>query len=223
MDPHGHDSALQRMVVIGHSQGGLLTKLTAIDSGNRFWENISAASLDSFDIDPEAHELLRQSLFFTPEPFVERVIFLATPHRGSYLAKGWLGGLASWLVKLPRGLLKRGFDAIMHNQEALLIHKLKTPPTSIDNMAPGNPFIRTLASIPVVPRIKAHSIIAVQGDGPANEGSDGVVDYNSARMDGVVSEFVVRSGHSTQSHPDTIEEVRRILLEHLETQSVDSN
>ena len=25
------------MIVLGHSQGGLLTKLTAIDSGNAFW------------------------------------------------------------------------------------------------------------------------------------------------------------------------------------------
>ena len=30
---------MKKMVVIGHSQGGLLTKLTAIESGTRFWEN----------------------------------------------------------------------------------------------------------------------------------------------------------------------------------------
>jgi hypothetical protein len=27
------------MVVIGHSQGGLLTKLTAIDTGTRLWDH----------------------------------------------------------------------------------------------------------------------------------------------------------------------------------------
>ena len=36
----------------------------------------------------------------------------------------------------------------------------------------------------------------------------------SASIEGVASELVVRSGHSAQSHPDTIEEVRRLLLEH---------
>jgi hypothetical protein len=36
-------------------------------------------------------------------------------------------------------------------------------------------------------------------------------------MEGVASELVVRSGHSTQGEPATIEEVRRILLGHLET------
>jgi hypothetical protein len=43
VDPTGEDPALRRMVVIGHSQGGLLTKLMAINSGKRFWENVSKA------------------------------------------------------------------------------------------------------------------------------------------------------------------------------------
>jgi hypothetical protein len=41
------------------------------------------------------------------------------------------------------------------------------------------------------------------------------VAYESAHIDGVESEKVVRSPHSTQGHPETIEEVRRILREHL--------
>ena len=54
----------------------------------------------------------------------------------------------------------------------------------------------------------------MDGDGPAEEGNDGVVEYVSAHLDGAASELVVRSGHSTQSHPHTIEEIRRILLLH---------
>jgi hypothetical protein len=60
----------------------------------------------------------------------------------------------------------------------------------------------------------AHSIIAVQGDGPPEEGDDGVVKYSSAHIDGVASEKIVRSSHSTQGHPETIQEVKRILFEH---------
>jgi hypothetical protein len=58
-------------------------------------------------------------------------------------------------------------------------------------------------------------IIAVLGDGPITGKTDGVVAYESAHIDGVASELVVRSGHSTQGHPDTVEEVRRILREHV--------
>jgi hypothetical protein len=42
-----------------------------------------------------------------------------------------------------------------------------------------------------------------------------VVEFTSAHADGVESEPVVRSAHSCQDHPETIDEVRRILLEHL--------
>jgi hypothetical protein len=85
-------------------------------------------------------------------------------------------------------------------------------PTSIDNMTPTNPFIKTLVTIPVAPQVAAYSIIAVKGSGPVEQGNDGVVEYQSAHIDGVESELVVNSGHSAQSNPHTVAEVRRILL-----------
>ena len=88
-------------------------------------------------------------------------------------------------------------------------------PTSIDNMSPGNRLIKLLADIPVNPRVTAHSIISVDDDSPLAEAGDGVVKYESAHIDGVDSELIVRSPHSgMQARPETVEEVRRILLEH---------
>ena len=58
----------------------------------------------------------------------------------------------------------------------------------------------------------AHSIIPVKGDGPIETGNDGVVTYESAHIDGVKSELVVRWEHSVQGQPEAILEVRRILL-----------
>ncbi len=216
LDPEGKAPALQRMVVIGHSQGGLLTKLTAIDSGTRFWDNVSKTPLDQLTIEPETKELLRRSLFFTPLPFVKRVIFISTPQRGSYQAALRLGRLSSWLVNLPADLTKRTLNVIAQNQDKLLVQKLEKLPTSVDNMNPSHPFIKTLASIPVAEGITAHSIIPVLGDGPITSGDDGIVKYESAHIEGVESELVVRFGHSVQGHPKAIEEIRRILLEHLQ-------
>ena len=71
-----------------------------------------------------------------------------------------------------------------------------------------------LAAMPIAPGVHAHSIIPVKGTGPVEDGNDGVVEYRSAHIDGVESELVVRSGHSTQGTPETIEEVRRILYLH---------
>ncbi len=81
-------------------------------------------------------------------------------------------------------------------------------------MNPHNDLLRTLADIPVAPGVVANSIIAVKGSGPVEDGEDGVVTYRSAHLDGVESELVVRSGHSLQDQPETVEEVRRILLLH---------
>ena len=55
----------------------------------------------------------------------------------------------------------------------------------------------------------------MKGDGPFEKGDDGVVRYTSTHIEGVESELVVRSGHSCQSDPRTIEEIRRILHEHV--------
>jgi pimeloyl-ACP methyl ester carboxylesterase len=221
LDPEGKDAALQRMVVIGHSQGGLLTKLTAIDSGSRFWDRLSKKSFDEVELSPPTRALLKQSMFFTPLPFVARVVFMSTPHHGALLATGRLGAFAAWLVNLPVGLISQVAQAATASGDEGLIAVMRRPPTAIDNMNPQNPGLSVLQSIPVSSRIAAHSIIAVEGNGLKEEGDDGVVAYKSAHIDEAISELVVQpSGHSVQGKPQAIEEIRRILLEHAAVSTV---
>jgi pimeloyl-ACP methyl ester carboxylesterase len=214
LDPERRDLGLEQMVVIGHSQGGLLTKLAVVDSGDRFWRIISDEPIDALDMEPEEREVIERSTFFAPLPFVKRVVFIATPHRGSYLTLRRLGRWVASLVEVPNAISQLTYDFALRNQDDLLIRDLDRPATAIDNMTPGNPFLRALRALPLAPGVAAHSIIAVEGTGLAYEGADGVVAYESAHLLGVESERVVRSGHSCQGHPDTIEEVRRILREH---------
>ncbi len=220
LDPEGKDPALKDMVVIGHSQGGLLTKLTAIDSGTKFWDHISDKPFDQMKLSPEARELIQQSAFYTPLPFVKRVVFISTPQHGAMLAASQIvTGLVAKLVTLPvtiinhTALLAKIATASGDEKFAAMLSR---PMTSVDTMNPNNPALQILASIPVTPNIPAHSIIAVEGDGPKEEGDDGVVAYKSAHIDEAVSEFVVRWSHSCQGQPEVIEEVRRILFEHLD-------
>jgi hypothetical protein len=104
------------------------------------------------------------------------------------------------------------FDYMTDDVRRLLGGK-KMVLTSADSMSPDNPVIRTLAEIPLAPGVKGHSIIAVKGDGDHKLGNDGVVEYTSAHLNGMASEFVVRSDHSSQLNPLAIDEVRRILVE----------
>jgi hypothetical protein len=213
VDPESKDPALNEMVVIGHSQGGLLTKMTVVDSGNRFWNNLTKVPFGSAELDPETRDLVARALFVKPLPFVNEVIFIATPHRGSYMASNPIVKLGNKFINLPGGLAKSAVQ-LGKLREPSMLRTPFTIPTALDNMDASNPFIKTLASLPIAPGVHAHSIIPVKGTGPVDDGNDGVVEYKSAHIDGVESELIVRSGHSTQATPETIEEVRRILYEH---------
>jgi hypothetical protein len=213
IDPEGNDPALNQMVIIGHSQGGLLTKMTVVDSGTRFWDNFSRIPFDQAQLDPETRDLVARALFVKPLPFVKRVIFIATPHHGSFLASNPLARFARKFINLPGGLAKAAAEAAQLRAPSML----GTPysfPTALDNMNASNPFLKTLATLPIAPGVHVNSIIPVKTKGPFQDGNDGVVEYKSAHIEPVESELVVHSGHSTQGTPETIEEVRRILYEH---------
>jgi pimeloyl-ACP methyl ester carboxylesterase len=216
LDEKYHDPALQRMVIIGHSQGGLLTKLTAIDSGTTFWDAFSSEALEEIDVSPETRELLRKDLFVKPLPFVNRLVFIATPQRGSYVAGSWAAHQIAKFVKLPGRLVTGVADVMTKNFEAMKYDLRGAQLGSVSAMEPGSPLMTALAPLPLAPGVSGHSIIAVKDEGPLEEGTDGVVKYASAHLENVDSEFIVRSGHSCQSNTHTIQEVRRILLLHAE-------
>jgi pimeloyl-ACP methyl ester carboxylesterase len=216
LDPGGHDACLRQMVVVGHSQGGLLTKMTVVDSGSVFWEEFSDTPFDQVHLSDASRTLVQQTMFVKPLPFVTRVIFISTPHRGSYLASWSLvPRLAARLISMPRDLVTLSTDLVANPANSAM--KMERLPTALDNMSPGQPFIKALASLPIAPNVTAHSIIPVLGDEPLEDEVDGVVAYKSAHIEGVESEVVIHhSGHSTQADPRTVDEVRRILLEHIE-------
>jgi pimeloyl-ACP methyl ester carboxylesterase len=214
LDPEGKDPALRQMVIVGHSQGGLLTKAMVVSSGDAFWTAWSNEKFEDVKFSPETRALVKNALFFEPLPSVARVIFIATPHRGSFLAENWLGMLARKLTNAPASLAKSAFElATLSNDPHLFRWRFQIE-TSIDNMDWSNPALRTLASLPIVPGVHVNSIIPVDS-APIETGDDGVVRYQSAHIEPVESELVVLgSGHSTLADPETIEEVRRILYEH---------
>jgi pimeloyl-ACP methyl ester carboxylesterase len=217
LDPQGMDPALQQMVVAGHSQGGLLTKFTAVDTGESLVRALTGKDLAALQMPEESKARVRHLLVLKPLPFVKEVIFLSTPHRGSFQSKGWNRNLLRWLITLPATMVQNSleyYDYMTDDVKKLMGGK-KTFFTSADGMSPDNPLLKTLAEIPLAPGVQGHSIIAVKTDGDPKLGNDGVVEYSSAHLDGMASELIVRSGHSSQLNPLAIDEVRRILVENL--------
>jgi pimeloyl-ACP methyl ester carboxylesterase len=215
-DPEGNDPAMREMVVIGHSQGGLLTKMTVIDPKDRFWHMVSDKPIDEIRMRPQTRAIIESALFPKPLPFVRRVIFISTPHGGSYVAAFSISRLVSRFVKLPGDLLAATADLATGKSPIVGLTTGGAGVGAVYGMTPGSRLIKALSAEPIVPGVHAHSIIAVRGTGPVEDGADGVVAYKSAHIEGVDSEKVVNSSHSCQSKPETIAEVRRILVEHAE-------
>jgi pimeloyl-ACP methyl ester carboxylesterase len=219
LDPGGGDPALRNIVVIGHSQGGLLAKLMATDTGDKLWMVGHKRPPEECELTDNQCALAREYLFYKPLPEIHRIVFIATPHRGSFLANSVARWLASAFLTAPKRLAQSSADlvALIGGKKESGIPKeiLSGTPTSVAGMSPNNPWLLALADIPPAPGVKCHSIIPVTSKRNPRHGNDGVVKYSSAHVDYADSEIIVRSGHRCQANPQVTAEVRRILHEHL--------
>ena len=208
-----------RMVIIGHSMGGLLTRLVLSHSNEVVIE--SSAGKDKFEaaiknLTPEERKKIDEIVHFEPLPFVKRAVFIATPHRGSQLAQTWIARLGASLIKIPKDAIKRYrslLEVLVGDDKIAATTGLYI--TGIDNLDPDNGALKMLNQMPMSEKVIYHSIIGNTEGGGIPGGSDGIVPYASSHLDNVRSEFVVKSGHSAQQMPLAIQEIRRILLEHL--------
>ena len=204
-----------QMVLLGHSMGGLLCHSLAVSSGDRFWQLHSDRPFKEILGPPEVLTELRQFLFFEPMPSVRRVVYLATPHRGSDLSRGMIGRVSSSLIEDSDHIQKLLSTLIADNPDAFDRKRFRRLPNSIETLSTNNPVLTALMEMKSGPDVTFHSIIGANRPGPPADSTDGVVPYRSSHLDGVASEKLVRSDHSVQKSPEAIQEVRRVLIEHL--------
>jgi pimeloyl-ACP methyl ester carboxylesterase len=202
------------MVLIGHSMGSLISRLMITDSGDKIWTSFFGRPPDKIRLSERSRRLLTESLIFKSRSDIGRVVFIAAPHRGSNIAKGFIGRVASLLVKTPSSLLHVARDVkhFVRSDSSLL--KANHIPNSVDTLSPDSHFVKLLGSIPIATSIPVHSIMGDRGKGDTPKSSDGVVPYESSHFAGAHSELIVPSGHSAHQDPKAIAEVGRILRLH---------
>jgi Alpha/beta hydrolase family len=218
----------KKVVLIGHSMGGLISRTMLTDSGMTLWHAAFKASPDQLQVSERSRKLLTQSLIFKHRDEVGRVIFISAPHRGSELATNWAGRIGSSLVKAPFTLLGVANEArglITRDASALQLRRI---PNSIDTLAPNNRFVKAINTIPLTPGIPYNSIMGDRGKGGNKDhtppvSTDGIVPYWSSHLDGAQSELIVPSNHSAHQNPQAIQEVRRILKLHASGQFASRN
>jgi pimeloyl-ACP methyl ester carboxylesterase len=205
----------KRIVLIGHSMGGLICRLMITDAGDKIWRAFFATPPAKTPLASDTRKALEEALVFNHRPDVQRVIFISTPHRGSKLATGWIGRIGAALVRTPRL-----FTSIYAESKPLLIadpavRPLNRMPNSVDTLEPNDRFVEAVNKLPIARGIPYHSIMGDRGRADTLNSSDGVVPYWSSHLAGAQSELIVNSDHGAQYNPQAIREVERILKENL--------
>ena len=201
----------KKMVVVGHSMGGCISRTLITDTGNKLWIEAFGRTPAETEMPAESKHLLEEAIILKHRPEIGRVIFMSTPHRGSDLASNWIGRIGSMLVKTPSHLISVGqtIRADLKPDPAAL--QLKRFPNSVDTLAPNNRFVVAINKVPVTPGIPYYTILGDRGRGDSPNSSDGVVPYWSSHLDAARSEFIAPCNHSSPLNPQAIAEVHRIL------------
>lgn len=225
IDPARHEASLDQMVLVGHSMGGLISKLQVVESGNQFWEAVATKPFHLVKASPETREVLGSTFYFHANPSVKRVITIGTPHRGSKFANDTTRFLGRKLITLPSMLMDGTNELHRENPDLFRDAGFEQAKTSLDSLSPDSPLLPVLVSSKPAPGVHLHNVIGVLPDegivGKLAGGTDGVVSYESAHLDGVDSEVVINADHSrVHQHPLAVLEVRRILLEHAQATPV---
>jgi len=214
-----HDPALDDMVLIGHSMGGVLSRLMVQSSGDTLQKIvIGDKTFDQLSLKESTKNLLKDIIVFEPVPGVKHAIFIAAPHRGSAMATGFFGKLFASMIKLPLTMTQSINEMASQQVFFKAVGKGKlNMPTGVGALSPDSPGLVSTVNLPISKEVKYHTIIGNVNENTGKPGTDGVVANTSSHLDGAESEFVVNSGHSCLSHPLVILEVKRILQEHLES------
>jgi pimeloyl-ACP methyl ester carboxylesterase len=220
VDPDGADPALRATVLVGHSMGGLISKLQVVDTGNALWRSVASRPIEQINAGERTRRELAEALFFEPHPHVRRVVFIATPHGGSSWAARPVGRIAAALARSDDER-SRQFDRLIADNPGVFHPAVERRlPTSVDMLEPKNPLLAAMRGLPVSPQVPVHSIVGTGGFLLGLAASDGVVPEESAVHPNAASTLYVRASHEKVHREEaTIRKVLAILNRHLAEQA----
>jgi hypothetical protein len=204
-------------VVVGHSMGGMLTRMQVITVTKPMWEKALGETAKTIFRENSSDSLLVRATTFQANPRIKRVVFICTPHRGSKMASSGLGRFGTSLIALPFNIASAMKDTLTSAELVQLTGSSKRLPNSITGLKPSNPALPVINEARI--SVPYHSIIGDRGKDHCPDCTDGVVPYWSSHLDGAQSEVIVPGPHGACELPQTIAELDRILRLHLRTSS----
>lgn len=214
--PDHNDDELKKMVLVGHSMGGLVSRMQVIDPKDTMAKAILGTTPDKLRVSHGVEERLMHNLMFKPQPDIQRIVFIATPHRGSNIASFNIVRKLASLIRLPVDTLKMSQELLSGNTDAMTsdirdwgVYGF----LSLGMLSEKHPFYKGLNALPIP--VRHHSIIGDCGKNNSPNSTDRVVPYWSSHLDTAESEKIVPYWHGCVEKPETVQEVIRVLREHL--------
>ncbi len=215
-DPSHHNPRMNRMVLVGHSMGGILSRMQAIDSGSDIYDAAFVTPLKQLPVQDISKQFIEESMYFERVPFVNRVVFVATPHQGSSMAQIPVVKAVSMLVHPTRSLDTITVDVRTHAMDSLnpKLREFKNFGTrSTQTLSPEHPLIGALQKRRI--QVPYHTVLAAKkSDANPWNTTDGIVAYWSSHISGAQSEKIVAGNHSCTRLPGVADEILRILRAH---------
>ena len=224
VDPQRVNPAMDEMVLVGHSMGGLISMLQTIDSGDRFWDILSDRPISELQGDAETKAALQEMFYFKANPSIKKLITLATPFKGSDFANRTTQWISQRLITLPTLITSDFGKLAIQNSDILKDPYFLTRSNSIDSLATTNPMFKVIAESELPKRLSFHNIcgrldktgVFRRQTAADSDVGDGVVALSSGINERAESQVYVAAEHSTlHQQPGSILEVRRLLLEQL--------
>lgn len=219
-DPLHRNAGMNNIALVGHSMGGLLSKMQIMDSGEDLYHAFWTRPLAELPIDEASRAMVDRTLHFKHLPFVTRAVFITTPHQGSKVVDI---SIMKTLFKLVRPATA---VAGMLKQLALAAHSPVNPELrrfttfgarSNEGLSPHHPMLRAMNRRPLL--AKYNTIIAtfppLSRNKPLEETTDGVVPYQSAWLPGAESTAIITAFHSCVQSPAVAEALLPLLRRHV--------
>lgn len=217
LDPGGHAPARQGVVLIGHSMGGVISRLLCAQSTPALWSAAFTVPYASLHGKQDDLALLKQVFDFMPYPGIDELIFMAAPQHGAQVAGDWLGRLAqdlAWRHIPEMASLERISDENPGALQASLSGDYRINHlSSVTSLMPDEPVSVVDETLMPAAGVRYDSIAgSLPGQKPPG---DGWVPLSSALLPGSASTLIVNADHhGVPRDPKAIAAVLAILRQH---------
>lgn len=201
--------------------GGIISKTLIQNTDYQLWDLSFTERPEQLGYVKQELDKVRDIFIFNARPYIDKVVFLDTPHGGSESSESVLAKMASWFINLPKNftllisnfILKLGPDKVTEPMREYLSDG--GGPHSVQVLSPRHPLLQGLNKLeyqrPVYSIVGSDGALSCQDEKTCSQISDGVVPFFSAHQPKAVQEIIVPSSHNSYQRPEALQFLMQLL------------